>query len=131
MEMLTQWDPIRELEQMQGRLSRLYSRSPATADGGRELMAVAEWAPSVDIVENDSEWLVKAELPEVKREDVHVSIDRDVLSLAGERRLEKEEKGRRYHRIERSHGSFARSFTLPDGADAGKVSAEFKEGRTD
>jgi HSP20 family protein len=91
-------------------------------------MAVTEWAPSVDIIEDDKEWLVKADLPEVKKEDVKVTVENGVLTITGERKLEKEEKNKKYHRIERSYGNFLRSFTLPDGADSSNVDAEFKDG---
>jgi HSP20 family protein len=98
------------------------------ANGGKEFMTVTEWAPSVDIIEDENEYLVKADLPEVKKEDVKVTVENDVLTITGERKLEKEEKDKKYHRIERSYGTFLRSFTLPAGADGSKVSAEFKDG---
>lgn len=91
-------------------------------------MTVTEWAPSVDIVEDDKEWLVKADLPEVKKEDVRVTVEDGVLTITGERKFEKEEKDKKYHRIERSYGNFLRSFALPDAADGSKVNAEFKDG---
>lgn len=93
-------------------------------------MTVAEWEPSVDIVEDDKEYLIKADLPEVKKDDIKVSIQDDVLSLSGERTLVKEEKGRKFHRVERAYGSFARSFVLPDDADPGKVLAELAKIRS-
>jgi len=89
---------------------------------------VAEWAPRVDISEDDKEWLVKADLPEMKKEDVKVTVENGVLTITGERKFEKEEKNKKFHRIERSYGNFYRSFTLPDGADPDKVSAGFKDG---
>ena len=73
--------------------------------------------PTVDISETESEYLIKAELPEVRKEDVKVTVENGVLTLQGERRQEKEEKGRRFHRVERSYGSFVRSFTLPESVD--------------
>jgi len=82
----------------------------------------------VDIVEDENEYLIKAELPEVKKDDVKVTVQDDVLTISGERMFEKEEKGRKYHRMERAYGSFARSFTLPEDADGVKVAAEFKDG---
>jgi HSP20 family protein len=91
-------------------------------------MTATEWAPSVDITEDEKEYLIKADLPEVKKEDVTVTVDDQVLTITGERKFEKEEKGKKYHRIERSYGTFVRSFTLPTGADGGNVSAEFKDG---
>jgi len=98
-------------------------------EGDREEnLTVTEWAPAVDISEDDKEYVIKAELPEIKREDVKVKVENGVLTLAGARKLEKEEKGKRYHRIERAYGSFTRSFSLPDDADGDKVTANFKDG---
>jgi HSP20 family protein len=124
-----QWDPFKELDEMQNRLSGFLGRSPAKLpDSREEAMIVAEWAPLVDIAEDDKEFLVKAELPEMKKEDVKVSVEDGVLSISGERKFEKEEKNKKYHRIERSYGNFLRTFSLPEGADASKVSADFKDG---
>ena len=91
-------------------------------------MAVAEWSPLVDISEDDKEYRIKVELPEVKKEDVKVTAEQGTLTIMGERKFEKEEKGRKYHRVERAYGSFGRSFSLPDDASPVKVSAEFKDG---
>ncbi len=91
-------------------------------------MTITEWAPCVDISEDDKEFVVKAELPEVKKDDVKVTVEDGTLSIRGERKAEKEEKGKKFHRIERSYGSFERSFALPEAADAGKISSEFKYG---
>ena len=91
-------------------------------------MTVTEWAPSVDITEDEKEYLVKADLPEVKKEDVKVTVENDVLTITGERKFEKEEKEKKYHRIERAYGHFLRSFSLPDFVDGSKVSADFKDG---
>jgi HSP20 family protein len=129
MNKLTRWDPFKEMDDLQSRFTKLFGLTPShAANGGRELMTVAEWAPSVDISEDDKEWLVKADLPEVKKEDVKVTVEDGVLIITGERKLEKEEKDKKYHRIERSYGTFLRSFTLPDGADGSKVNADFKDG---
>jgi HSP20 family protein len=129
MNALTRWDPFKEMEDLQSRFAKMFGLAPArTGNGGEELMTVAEWAPSVDISEDDKEWLMKADLPEVKKEDVKVTVENGVLTITGERKLEKEEKDKKYHRLERSYGNFLRSFTLPDGADGSKVSAEFKDG---
>jgi HSP20 family protein len=129
MNAVTRWDPFRELEEMQHRLSSVLGRQSQTRQNGdKESITVAEWAPVVDITEDEQEYLIKADLPEVQREEVKVTVENGVLVLSGERRLEKEDKNRRYHRVERSYGSFARSFSLPDDADSGKVNAEFKEG---
>ena len=129
MNTLTRWNQLRELEALQHGLGSLFSRSPVhSLEGQEEPMRVAEWAPLVDISEDDKEYLIKAELPEVKREDVKVTAEEGTLTITGERKFEKEEKGRKYHRVERSYGSFVRSFSLPDDASPAKVSAEFKDG---
>ena len=129
MNALTRWNPFKEMEEMQNRMARLFGLAPARiTEGEKEMMTVSEWAPSVDITEDDKEYLVKADLPEVNKEDVKVTVEDGVLTITGERKFEKEEKDKKYHRIERSYGNFLRSFTLPDAADGGKVSAEFKDG---
>ena len=129
MNSLTRWNPFKEMEEMQNRMARLFGLAPARiTEGEKEMMTVSEWAPSVDITEDDKEYLVKADLPEVRKDDVKVTVENGVLTITGERKFEKEEKDKKYHRIERSYGNFLRSFTLPDAADGGKVSAEFKDG---
>jgi HSP20 family protein len=127
MSALMRWDPFRELEEVSERLNRMFAR-PATRTNGKETMTVADWAPTVDISETDGEYQIKAEIPDVKKEDVKVTVEDGVLTIQGERKQEKEEKGKRYHRIERSYGSFVRSFSLPDVIDEEKVKAEFKDG---
>lgn len=121
-------DPLRELEEMSERFAHLIGRLPGRRENGKEAMAVADWAPAVDISEDDKEYVIKAELPEVKKDDVKVMVQDGVLTIQGERKQEKEEKGKKYHRIERTYGTFVRSFTVPDDADQTKVMAEFKEG---
>ena len=91
-------------------------------------MTVREWAPAVDILENDKEYLIKVELPEVNKDDVKVTVEGSTLSISGERKAEKEEKNRKFHRLERFYGRFERSFSVPDDAEEGKVNAEFKDG---
>jgi len=130
---LIRWDPSRELEDMGERLNRVFAGfgRPGLArasEAGREALTVPDWAPMVDITEIDDEYLIKAEIPEVKREDVKVSVENGVLTLQGERKQEKEEKGKKFHRMERYYGSFMRTFTVPDNVDETKVRAEFKDG---
>ncbi len=123
---LTGWDPIREMEQM---LTRQAQRRGLAGNGAnREEMIVADWAPLVDIHETDSEYVIRAELPDVKKEDVNISVNNDRLVLQGTRSSEKEEKTKKYHRIERSYGTFARSFALPDDVDVDRIEAEHKDG---
>ena len=124
---MARWSLLREMEQMQNRMERLFGPLPAWPEM-KEPLASAQWSPLVDITEDDKEYLVKAEIPEVKKEDLKVRVEGGTLSITGERKSEKEEKGKRFHRIERSYGSFERSFTLPDDADATKVSSNFKDG---
>ena len=129
MNALTHWHPIKEMEELENRLAKFFGTAPdRTTARGQEPMTVAEWLPSVDITEDDKEWLVKADLPEGKKEDVKVAIENGVLTIMGERKFEKEEQGKKYHRIERSYGSFLRSFTLPEEADGATVSADFTDG---
>lgn len=128
MSSVARWDPFRELEELSERLNRVFGRPPVRRDNSKEALTVADWIPAVDISESESEYLIKAELPGVKKEDIKVTLQEGVLTIQGERKQEKEEKGRKYHRIERSYGTFMRSFTLPDSADDSKVSAEFKDG---
>ena len=129
MNALTRWNQLRQLEALQHGLGSLFNRSPAQwPEGQEEPMAVAEWAPLVDISEDDKEYRIKAELSEVKKEDVKVTAEEGTLTIMGERKFEKEEKGKKYHRVERSYGSFVRNFSLPDDASPAKVSAEFKDG---
>jgi HSP20 family protein len=124
---LARWNPSREMEQFQSRLEKIFRNWSAWPEL-KEPLTTTEWTPSVDITEDDKEYLVKAELPEVKKEDVKVTLDDGTLSITGERKIQKEEKSRKYHRIERAYGSFERSFTLPNDADTAKVSSEFKDG---
>ena len=124
----SEWNPFRELDEMHNRLSRFLGTNTTRRADGQENITVAEWAPLVDITEDDKEYLIKAELPEVKKNDVKVRVEDGVLYISGERNFEKEEKGKRYHRIERAYGSFTRSFALPEDADSLQVNAEFKDG---
>ena len=129
MNTLTRWNQLRQLEALQHGLGSLFSRSTAQwPEGQEEPMAVAEWAPLVDISEDDQEYLIKAELPEVKKENVKVTAEEGTLTITGERKFEKEEKNKKYHRVERAYGSFVRNFSLPDDASPARVSAEFKDG---
>ena len=120
------------MEDLQRRLSSVFDLAPFRSNNLRKeeetMTAAAEWAPLVDITEDDKEYLISAELPEVKKNEVKVTVENGILTVTGERKFEKEEKGKKYHRIERAYGSFVRSFTLPDDADANKVNAEFQDG---
>ncbi len=125
---LIKWDPFRELEDVSNRLNNFFRRPAASADSGQDMLAMADWAPSVDISETDTAYMVKAEIPGVKKEDVKVTLQDGMLTIQGERKQEKEENGKKFHRIERSYGSFVRSFRVPGDADENSVKAEFKDG---
>ena len=126
---ITRWNPMRELEDMQHRFENILGRSPLQMrENGEESLTAAEWTPPVDVAEDEKEYVIKAELPEVKKEDVKVSVENGLLSISGERKFEKEEKNKKYHRVERAYGFFSRSFSLPDAVDADQVKADFKEG---
>jgi HSP20 family protein len=95
---------------------------------GKESITLPEWTPLADITEDDMEYVIKAELPELRKEDVKVTVENGVLTISGERKFEKEEKKKKYHRVERGYGSFVRTFALPEDADADRVKAQFKHG---
>lgn len=123
------WNPLRELEDFQHRvLSAFASPSSPRRSNGQESLTVAEWMPLVDIAEDDDGYLITAELPQVKKDDVRVTVENGMLMISGQRNFEKEATNKKWHRVERSYGTFARSFALPDDGDAAKVSAEFKDG---
>jgi HSP20 family protein len=125
---IVKWDPFKELEDVSNRLNRIFGRFPARAGSGQEMLTLADWSPSADITETDAAYLIKAEIPGVQKEDVKVTVQDGMLTMQGERKMEKEEKGKKFHRIERSYGSFVRSFRIPDDADENSVKAEFKDG---
>lgn len=127
MSAIMRWDPFRELEDMSDRLNRMFAR-PAVRTNGKETLTVADWVPTVDISESEGEYVIKAELPDVKKDDVKVTLADGVLTIQGQRRQEKEEKTTKYHRIERSYGTFMRSFSLPEQVNESGVQAEFKDG---
>lgn len=125
---LVRWDPFRELEDMNDRLNRMFGRSVTGQGDGREAMTLADWTPAVDVSESDNEYVIKADLPHVKKDDVKVTVQEGILSIQGERKKEEEKKGEKIHRVERAYGRFVRTFSLPDYVDESKVSADFKDG---
>jgi HSP20 family protein len=124
---LTRLNPLlNELTTTRDRLNRIFGRNEAW--DAEAALSVADWAPSVDILEKENEILIKAELPGVEAKDVAVTVDNNILTIKGERHLEKDVKKESYHRIERSYGSFSRSFSLPTSVDASNVQAAYKDG---
>ena len=119
---LVKWDAWREIDDLFDRYTRAVERP---RNGNQEVVAKSDWVPRVDIAETENTFVIKAEIPEVNKEDVKVTVDNGILTILGERKQEKEEHGKKFHRIERSYGSFTRSFTLPDNVDENNVKASF------
>ncbi len=128
---LIRWEPFRELDDFFARLNPHFGRQPAgrssVLEPGQQADAVT-WAPAANISETDAEYLIKAELPEVSKDDVKVTVDDGVITISGERRNELEHKDEKLHRIESFYGSFSRSFRLPDDVDVSGIQAESKNG---
>jgi HSP20 family protein len=120
---IVRWEPARELASMQiDRLNQMFSDFYGQAFS-------RAWVPAVDIYETDAhEVVLKAELPDMKREDINLTFENGVLTLKGERKFEQEAKKENYQRVERHHGTFTRSFTLPNTVDAARISAAYKDG---
>ncbi|HYO99428.1 MAG TPA: Hsp20/alpha crystallin family protein [Pyrinomonadaceae bacterium] len=124
---ITRYDPFRDLRMLQDEVNRLFS-SNLSRSFGDENIARGAWAPTVDIYENKDQIVLEAELPGMNREDFELSIENNVLTLRGERRFEKKDESDTSHRVERSYGSFTRSFTLPQTVSPENVTAEYKNG---
>ncbi|MGB7757461.1 MAG: Hsp20/alpha crystallin family protein [Salinisphaera sp.] len=114
MDLMT-WNPLREIDDMFKR-------------GDMRALDRDSWMPMVDIREKKKEYVIRAEVPGVKRDDIHLTVDKGILKLSGERHWENEEKDEKQHRRESYYGQFARSFSLPDNADAGKIKAKYRDG---
>jgi HSP20 family protein len=120
------WEPFRDIDDMFDRVfADAMRRWPRVSSDERR---VYDWAPAADVSETEGEYLIKAELPEVRKDDLNISVQEGVLTLAGERKEEKREDNEKVHRVERFHGSFSRRFTLPDDADEQGIRAESKDG---
>ena len=120
---IIRWEPFREVEEVLRQYSPFFHR------GMRRTGAEAgEWTPVADISETDKEYVIKAELPEVRKEDVKVTLDNGVITIAGERKYEKEQKDATEIRVESFYGTFSRSFSLPENIDAKGIRAETKDG---
>lgn len=126
------WEPFRDMDDMFDRFfaesMRRWPRQVAGQGSSNELQQAREWAPVADVSETDGEYLIKAELPEVRKEDVSITVQDGVLTLSGERKQEKRHEQEKIHRIERFYGSFARRFALPENADEQGIRAESRDG---
>ncbi len=125
---LIRWDPFRDLLTLQDRMDRLFQDSMTRNRGYEESLAPGFWSPPVDIYETDEAVILKAELAGLNKNDVTIEVKNSTLVLKGERKFEKDIKEENYHRIERSYGSFSRTFSLPQTVDHSKVGATFKDG---
>ena len=124
---IVRWEPFRDLVTAQREFDRLFREafSPAASEGG---VSTRTWAPPVDIYENGDNLVLKAELPGINPDDVEVRVEDNTLYLKGERKFEKEVNEENYHRVERTYGTFARTFSLPNSIDSEKVAASYKDG---
>ncbi len=126
---LVRWRPTRDLMTLQEEMNRIFDRffGPSLLEE-REVMTPTTWYPNVDISENKDEFIVTAELPGMKKDDIHITYKDGVLSIEGERKQEKEEKDVNYHRVERTYGKFCRTFQLPTLVQQDKITANYKDG---
>lgn len=124
---MVRFDPFRDLAVLQDRMNRLFNESygPRRED---DLMSRGTWSPAVDIYEVEGALVLKAELPDMRREDIEITVENNTLTLRGERKLDQEIKQENFHRVERAYGSFVRSFSLPNTVDAARINAEYKNG---
>jgi HSP20 family protein len=129
---LVRWDPVREIDSLQGEMNRLFSTffdTPTSRAGNGGTTAISRrWIPAMDLVETDEHFVLKADLPGISENDVNIEVENNVLTVSGERKTEHEEKHEGYYRLERATGAFARSLTLPEGIDAEAVGATFDNG---
>jgi len=121
---MSRWEPFRDMLSLRADMDRLFSSLFGGAYEEREGM----WAPIVDIEEDNDSIMVKAEIPGMKKEDIKVSVQSNILTITGERNRESETKSKTFHRVERSYGKFSRMITLPTDVDSDKVKANYKDG---
>ncbi len=128
---LVRWDPLRDIDSLQGEMNRLFSTffdTPTARGGNGGGAAARRWIPAMDLVEAGEHFVLKADLPGMTEDDVKIELENNVLTISGERKTELEDKHEGYYRLERSSGAFTRSLTLPEGIDAGAVAATFDNG---
>jgi HSP20 family protein len=125
---IVRWDPFRDLAGLQERMNDLFDRAVWRRGTEEEGLAAGAWAPAVDIYETEEKVVLKAELPGLKKEDIDIQVRDNTLTLKGEKKFEKEVKQENYHRVERSYGTFQRSFTLPNIIKQSGIEATFKDG---
>jgi HSP20 family protein len=124
---LSHWTPFRELDDLPDRLKSLFLRS-GDSSSLTEGFDMSDWQPAVDVSETDQEFTLTADLPNVPKDQLKVTVANGLLTIQGERKQEKEESGRHFHRVERSYGKYCRSFRLPESVDAAKIEAAYADG---
>jgi HSP20 family protein len=125
---IVRWDPFREVSDMQDRMGRLLGDFYGHR-GADDVMRRGAWIPPVDIYDGGNhELVIKAELPDMKREDIQLTLDNNTLTISGEKKMDGELRDENCHRVERSYGNFTRSFSLPSTVDPARVSADYKAG---
>ncbi len=125
---IVRWDPFRDLTALHDRMNRLFDETMSRSRAAEPSELTGSWSPSVDVYENADRYVLVAELPGLRKEDVQIELKENVLTLKGERKFEDEYKDQTCHRMERAYGQFVRSFSLPTQVEAGKVEAKFKDG---
>jgi len=125
MSAITRWDPFHNLSTLQEQVNRLFEGS---LPRGSDQSALTTWAPAVDIYETENELVLKADLPDVNEKDLDIRIESNILTIKGERKFEEKVKEDNYLRVERTYGSFSRSFSLPSTVDNGSIKADYKNG---
>jgi len=127
---IVRWDPFREFAVLQNRMNRVFTDAYGRSEGADEgLLTGGAWVPPVDIYQNgEHELVLKAELPDMSREDIEITVDNGTLTIKGEKKFASDVKDDQYHRVERRYGTFSRSFSLPPAVDPGKVAADYKNG---
>lgn len=128
MSTLIRWQPVRELSSLRERMDRLFDEARGGGWFGEEGLASGVWIPPVDVFETNDSVVLKADLPEVNQDEVDISVQNNTLTIRGERKAEKEVKEKNFYRMERSYGSFSRSFSLPPTVDADRIEASFSNG---
>lgn len=124
---IKRWDPMKDLLQMQERMTRLFDEF-FPRFGRTEVEPFGGWIPPVDIYETPEKVVIEAEVPGVEKDNIKIEYSNGVLTIKGERKLEKEVKEEDYHRLERAYGSFQRSFSIPSTIDPDKINATYKNG---
>jgi HSP20 family protein len=126
MTLLTRWEPMRELVNLQERMNRLFNES--LGPGGQEVLTAGSFVPPVDVYEDEQGIRLKMEVPGIEEKDIDIRLENNLLTVTGERKMESETKEENYHRIERSYGSFTRSFSLPPTVNPEDVKAAYAKG---